>query len=646
MRRLHRAVTAVGAAVVMVVASGPRGLAQTNVRPEGQTAHLLRGSITGTVVDERGGPLAGVVVSALGATMAMTTSDGRGAFALAALPTGEYIVQAHLNGFAGSLRERVQVGAASPAVRRLLLRKLDVPVGTGGTATPVSARPIMAAGFDLPGSTLSDQPESTSADASDDHPHTETAWRLRHIKRSILKDANGTVTVSDEDDLPGDDSELRPGTAMWRAFDATASLATSLFGDVALSGEVNLLTSGAFAPGDLFTGETVPRGVAYLSLGLPTGGGDWTMRAAMSEGDLSSWNVAGAYVAKPGGSHGLNFGVTYSRQEYAGGNPAALTAVADSSRNVGEMYAFDKWAASPHLTLAYGTRYAHYDYLQRSDLLSPRASVAYEILPATRILTSIAQRMVAPGAEEFLSTNAPGPWLPPERTFAALGGAADPANLRVERARTMGFGLEHQFKDGSVFGVQRVFQRVDDQLITLFGLHLPGGPDSAGHYFVASAGAIDADGWTVRVSNAANPRLKGSLDYSFIRTRWQGGGDFTRAQGSNRPIAWRPVSEDLQDITTSLETDIPETATRVVVVYKVNTAYARVDQTQPGPGLDGRFNVQLNQALPFDFAGTRWEILVGVRNLFRDPTDPASVYDELLVVRPPKRVVGGFLVRF
>jgi hypothetical protein len=56
--------------------------------------------------------------------------------------------------------------------------------------------------------------------------------------------------------------------------------------------------------------------------------------------------------------------------------------------------------------------------------------------------------------------------------------------------------------------------------------------------------------------------------------------------------------------------------------------------------------VQINQALPFDLAGTRWEVLVGVRNLFRDPNDPASVYDELLVVKPPKRVVGGFLVRF
>ena len=64
------------------------------------------------------------------------------------------------------------------------------------------------------------------------------------------------------------------------------------------------------------------------------------------------------------------------------------------------------------------------------------------------------------------------------------------------------------------------------------------------------------------------------------------------------------------------------------------------------PGLDARFDVQINQALPFELGGTRWEVLLGLRNLFRDPNDPASVYDELLVVRPPKRVVGGFLVRF
>jgi hypothetical protein len=42
----------------------------------------------------------------------------------------------------------------------------------------------------------------------------------------------------------------------------------------------------------------------------------------------------------------------------------------------------------------------------------------------------------------------------------------------------------------------------------------------------------------------------------------------------------------------------------------------------------------------------RWEVLVGVRNLFRDPDGVQSIYDELLVVRPPKRVIGGVLVKF
>ena len=121
---------------------------------------------------------------------------------------------------------------------------------------------------------------------------------------------------------------------------------------------------------------------------------------------------------------------------------------------------------------------------------------------------------------------------------------------------------------------------------------------------------------------------------------------YSRASRSAGPVTLRPTVEELHDVTTSLETAFPETATRVVVIYKVNTGYSRPDHSQPGPGLDGRFNVQLNQGLPFDLGGTRWEILVGVRNLFRDPTDPASTYDELLVIRPPKRVVGGFLVRF
>ena len=79
---------------------------------------------------------------------------------------------------------------------------------------------------------------------------------------------------------------------------------------------------------------------------------------------------------------------------------------------------------------------------------------------------------------------------------------------------------------------------------------------------------------------------------------------------------------------------------------KMNNRFVGSPGTPGDVGLDVRYGIQVNQALPVAFAGTKWEVLVGLRNLFRDPTDPASVYDELLVVRPPKRLVGGFLVRF
>jgi hypothetical protein len=39
-------------------------------------------------------------------------------------------------------------------------------------------------------------------------------------------------------------------------------------------------------------------------------------------------------------------------------------------------------------------------------------------------------------------------------------------------------------------------------------------------------------------------------------------------------------------------------------------------------------------------------MLFAVRNMFRELAADASIYDELLVVRPPKRVVGGLTVRF
>ena len=77
-----------------------------------------------------------------------------------------------------------------------------------------------------------------------------------------------------------------------------------------------------------------------------------------------------------------------------------------------------------------------------------------------------------------------------------------------------------------------------------------------------------------------------------------------------------------------------------MVLYKLNDAFSAADGVD-APGFGARFDVRVTQALPFmNFRTSQWEMLVGVRNLFHDSLDHGSIYDELLVVRPPKRLVA------
>lgn len=618
----------VGLTVVPVSAQSPGG------RPgsftpllQGQQARLSFGSIQGLVSDERGGPLPGAIVSALGATTAMATTDARGRFVIQPLAAGEYVLRVHLAGFVSGRREGVRVGPATVEVPKIQMRRLD------GISTELAARPILTAGVTLPSG------ENPTAEGDN---HSETAWRLRHIKRSVLKQDGDVVSIADA----ASEQPLPPGnpSIFGRAFDNAATMAASFFTATPFSGEVNFLTTTALGPGPLLFSDFVPRGVAYLSIGAPAASGRWDVRASMSQSDVSAWIVAGSFTSRIATSHDSAFGVSYSTQQYqnATARPVTLAAVVDDTRNVGEIYGRDRWTVSPTFALEYGARYAHYDYLRRRSLLSPHLGFTLTPFTNTRVIANVAQRMLAPGAEEFLPAATVGPWLPPERTFTPLDGE----NFRVERARFYDVGVEHEFDGTYILGVHRFQQRVDNQMATLFGVPVSGGPASPGHYRVANAGALDAEGWAVRLHSAPTQRIRGSVDYSVTRAEWVSRGDMA-AIAVWAPSAIRPRNEDIHDLTTSIETDVPHTATRVFLLYKINNAFARGgDPTQPA--VDYRFDVQVNQALPFMpfSSAARWEVLLGLRNLFRDANNPGSIYDELLVVRPPKRVIGGVLIRF
>jgi hypothetical protein len=634
---MNRLVTSLPVAVVVCVAGfvtpGYAQLPKPLPEPVSQVA-TAQGELQGVVTDDRGAPVPGAVVSALGGTSAFAVTDRAGRFSFRTLAPGPYLVRAHLEGYVPARGRIVQVSSAARAMSSLTLARR-------GSAT--EAPQVLAAGAGV-----SEVPATTGTSGqTEEHDHGETAWRLRHLKRSVLKDAApGILTAAEEDESFWEDSIGTLGRAMGHS----ARMATSLFADLPLSGQVNLLTTTTFdQPQELFSAVAgPPRGVAFVSLDAPMGGGDWNIRGAMTEGDLASWVLAGSFVRRTKGAHLYEAGLSYSMQRYEGGNPAALAAVTDGSRQAAEVYAYDNWTIVPRVTLSYGARYSRYGYLEEDALWSPRMSLAFSPIDGVdgfRLRVAAAHREVAPGAEEFVPSAALGVWLPPERTFSPISAHR---GFIAERMNHYEIAAEHDLAHNVVIGVRAFQQRIDDQMITLFGVALPDNPVAdLGHYYVASAGDLQARGWGVSVSRVLAGRLRGSVDYTRTEADWLRRSPDWAVLSQVSPSARRREGETIHDITSSVEAQVPVTDTRVFVLYKLNSGFAASEATLARAHFGSRFDVQVNQALPFlNFTSAQWEALFTVRSLFRDDLAEASIYDELLVVKPPKRVVGGLTVRF
>src|SRR5688572_13570942 len=610
---------------LLVCAVAPPAAAQLARKPQlqavSQVASAAHGELHGVVEDDKGQPLTGVVVSALGSATVFAVSGKDGRFAFRSLPTGPYLVRAHLQGYVPAPARIVQITANSRSAHNLSLTR-----GESSSGTPT----VLTAG--IGGSEL-------SVPGDNEHEHGEVAWRLRHAKRSVLKDAEQAIA-----DLGDDDSRFTDSLGgLGRAVGSPARLASALFADLSLNGQINLLTTTSFdRPQDLFMmGADAPRGVAYMSLVAPGADGDWLVRGTVTQGDVASWILAGSYRRSAEDTHAYEAGLSYSMQRYLGGNGDALLAMRDGSRNVGAIYAYDNWAISPRVRVGYGGQYARYDYLPEARLISPRASVTVQpwTSDSLTLRATISHRETAPGAEEFTPPSI-GLWLPPERTFSQVSRAA----FQPERLDHVEIAAERELGGALVVGVRAFRQRVDDQVVTLFGLSVAESRSGVGHYHVGSAGDFEARGWSVSASRSVSDGIRASVDYTQFDAEWLAGSSHVEALAALAGSVLRR-NERVHDMTASVESVISPSSTRFFVLYKVNTGVAATNEASALR--NGRFNVQVRQALPFlNFMNANWEMLVAVSNLFRDEVVDASVYDELLVVQPPKRVLGGVTVRF
>ena len=614
------------------------------------------GRLLGVVTDAAGAPLEEVLISATGprgATLAVCDAEGR--FEFHELAPGMYLLRTHIAGFAALERHVVQVRSDSATVHSVTLRR-----ATSGVPAPA----FLAAGIGIAPSVFSAVGEAEAAGAQPepdrvtpgrrgverhgDAPHDDSAkaWWLRRARRSVLKDSGL--------DLPTAATLDRPAAPVG-GFERMLAAHSGEMGEVPalfwLSGQVHLLTRGTIhSPSEFVSSNILPGQIAYVAIGGTEQRSPWALKGAVRTGDAGSFVLAGTYAAETSGRHELMVGASYSRQHLSSASldAAALAPTADGvglnpSREVGSVSAEGAWAIAPRLDLDYGVNVASYGYLEETQLFSPQAVFTLKPLRRTRVRIALSQYMLAPGAEEFLPPSQ-GVWVPPERTFAPLS-TREP--LKAERSRHFEAAVERDFGRTGTIGVRRFTQDVSGQMITLFGVrpHLP--TSSSNHYYLTRAAGVSANGWGVMVSHQLAGRVRGTLDYSLTNAEWA---PWTAGGLSPETVGvFRVGSDRFHDVTTSVETEIPETATRVLLLYRMNTAFSNTDATGAilTSGFGGRFALRVNQTLPFSpIEGSDWEVLVDVRNLFREPAAGASVYDELLVVNPPKQVVGGLVVRF
>jgi hypothetical protein len=567
--------------------------------------------MSGTIRDERGQGIGGAMVIALGPTTVSARTDPAGRFTLP-LPPGEYVIRATRDGFISTYREVVRVPNRTVVERHIRLNRR-------GAAVPPPPRDAAADPQQAP-----------------NHAHDEAAWRLRRLPPTVLRDSG--AVAGDWTPEPGDGVAPRMTFLEWARQESRR--AAGYIAGLDFTGHVNYFAAGSIARAGESVVEAAPTRVADLAIGAPVGSrGDWTLRGVVDAGRRSVWALHGEYRSRDGFTHTLAVGGFYTAHTSAIGAPSDSLPQA-IGRRVSGAYLLDRWHAHPSITLDYGVRVDRYDHLEEDFLAGGRIGVRAS-LPGVTAVGSATRSVFAPGSDEFLLPSSAGPWVPPLRTFSSLGGAA----FDVERVRHLDVGVERRFGEASgahrVISVRWFRESTLNQPAVIFGLGVGG---DRGHYQVGTPGSFDMRGWTVDVDSEVTPAIAARVQYTMGDVDWQPGAGGAALEPFVAS-AVRAGAERVHDVRASVEAALPRTGTAVLITYRVSSAFSDAESHQPGAA--GRFALQVNHALPCEpFDGGRLELLFALRTLYRDLEQPGSIYDELLTVSPPLRMLGGMRIRF
>ncbi|MCC7043934.1 MAG: carboxypeptidase regulatory-like domain-containing protein [Acidobacteria bacterium] len=603
------------AALLCSAALSEDATAQVPGRPDPiriQASAGIVSGVVGQVTDEAGTGIGGASILAMGATLAVVRSDDQGRFRLELAP-GPYILRATRDGYISTYREAVHIRTDAPLSRTITLLRADDAAGD-----------VVLASITQP---LVETPEAQPVEMSRPAPATpsDTAWRLRHLPRTVLRDE---------------------AFAPWR--DDSRSLSSAASNDFTFAdfnGRVDFLTTSALAASGELPADDWPRGVAYMVLGAPVGAhGDWSVRAAMTGGEASAWTITGEFASRTDRMHAFRAGASYSAQTLS--DPAIRHSLAaiDTVRRVGGVHFVDQWSLPGGLDVDSRLRVEQYEYLAEPTLVSAHLGLRQQIAPRIFLVAAASPRMVAPGADQFAPPASAGVWLPAERTFSPLDRSDA---LRSQRVEAYEAGADAVL--GRVAGtdadvtlrVRHFSEQSWNQIATIFGLDEA---SQVGHYYIASPGGVDLDGWLIGMSGQVAAHVTAAIDYRVTSAEWQRSESRLALRRVERSAARRGF-EHLHDVTATVDATVPSTATRVNLALRLNSGFSRQDARTPGVG--ARFAVEVRQQLPGRLLGRgELNLLLAARTLLHELDTAGGFYNELLTVAPPVRLTCGLQMRF
>jgi hypothetical protein len=373
--------------------------------------------------------------------------------------------------------------------------------------------------------------------------------------------------------------------------------------------------------------DAIPASTSVVRLhGRLTDAISWSLSGLLAESESTTWRSAAEFLIEPGDGHAIEAGAGYGTRLLRPLYPL-LGETSRENHSVGALFIRDTIEIGDRITASVGARYSYIGFVADANHINPSASFEARDDDGTRLRGTFAVHTVAPGGDLLTVSSLA---AAPDMVFALVD-----EELRPERVTRFGFELERPMGRTSI-GVHAFYERADDPLLNIAGV----GEDGR-TLRILNAPRLDSSGGGFSVTHRLSPAIQGSVSYTYGRSRRDGGRpgpafgllDFERA--------------GFHDVVARLDTFLRLTDTRLVAFYRLNSLSPDDGAGDQSTSVNRRFDFQLTQGLPFlaEMTQADWELLVAYRNLFYEEYEGA-ILDEVAVVNPPKRIMGGIAIRF